>query len=263
MAAKTWPVVLTVAGSDNSGGAGIQADLKTFSALRVYGTTAITCVVAEHPGRVGSIHALPPALVEEQMEMVAEAFPLAAAKTGMLFSRSIIRRVAQFFARHNLQPVVDPVMVAGSGGRLLAADAEKALAEEMFPQAAIVTPNLAEASVLLGRTIRGLAEARRAGLTLAKRWGCPFLIKGGHRAAAQCIDVLAFPDGSLQEFSSPRVARVKAHGTGCTTSAAICALLARGRSLSSAVTGAKRFITRTLAGHRPCGAFDLLDHFHS
>ena len=254
------PVTLTIAGSDNSGGAGIQADLKTFTRYGVYGTTAVTCVVAEHPGRVSRITAEPPAMVAEQIRLVFEAFPVAAAKTGMFFSAGIIRRVAREMRRRKTRLVVDPVMVATSGAVLLKPDAERALSRELFPLAAVVTPNLDEAARLLGRKLKTPQAAKEAAVELARKWKVPFLVKGGHLQLAVASDYLAWPDGKTRVFSARRIKGVETHGTGCTYSAAICAGLAKGNSLEAAVANAKRFITRAIQRHLKIGRYTPLNH---
>ncbi|NCW27883.1 MAG: bifunctional hydroxymethylpyrimidine kinase/phosphomethylpyrimidine kinase [Verrucomicrobia bacterium] len=199
------PVALTIAGSDNSGGAGIQADLKTFTRRGVYGASALTCVVAEHPGRVSRISAVEPAMVAEQIRLVFEAFPVKAVKTGMLFSAAIIRRVAQEVRqRRGLKLVVDPVMVATSGAALLKPDAERAMAKLLFPKAALVTPNLDEAARLVGRKLKNPEQAKEAARELAKKWKVPFLVKGGHLMLAKAEDYLAWPNGKMKVFRAPR-----------------------------------------------------------
>ena len=230
----TLPVTLTIAGSDNSAGAGAQADLKTMSALGTYGVTAITCVVAEVPGKVSAIQAIEPRIVAEQIRLLFEAFPIAAVKTGMLYSREIITAVADslefaFCNSHFAIPlVVDPVMVATSGDPLLRADAVALYRERLFPRATLVTPNLDEVRTLLGRPITSLEEMRRAGLELAAQCGTSFLIKGGHLRAAVATDLLCAADGAVEEFSAPFVPGVSTHGTGCTYAAAITAGLGKG-----------------------------------
>jgi hydroxymethylpyrimidine/phosphomethylpyrimidine kinase len=254
-------VCLTIAGSDNSGGAGIQADLKTFTRSGVYGTTAVTCVVAEHPGRVSRIVAVESSMVAEQIRLVFEAFPVASAKTGMLFSSEIIRAVAkEMRRRRKTKLVVDPVMVATTGATLLKPEAERALARELFPMAAIVTPNLDEAARLVGRKLRNPGQAKEAARELAKKWKVPFLVKGGHLKLETAGDYLAWPNGKTRVFSAKRVRGVETHGTGCTYSAAICAGLARGLSLESAVAKAKEFITRAIRRHLKIGRYSPLNH---
>lgn len=241
------PVALTVAGSDSGGGAGIQADLKTFRAAGVFGTSAITCITAQNPDRVSAIQPIRPDVVAAQMDRVFEAFAVRGAKTGMLYDAAIITAVAQGFARRNFRwLVVDPVMIASSGALLLKRDAIAALTTRLLPQAAVVTPNLAEAEVLSGRRITTLAELRDAAQFLSHRFGIPVLVKGGHLPGARlAVDVLA-ADETLHEFAAPVVRGIKTHGTGCTFSAAITAHLARGESLVPAIRAAKRLVTRAI-----------------
>lgn len=265
----TIPVVLTIAGSDNSAGAGAQADLKTFSALGCYGVTAITCVVAEVPGKVSAIHPVPADIVAEQVRLLFGAFPIAALKTGMLYSREIIAAACKVL---DAQPatiplVVDPVMVATSGDRLLHDDAIALYRERLFPRATIVTPNLDEARALLGRDIATVAEMRTAGQELAQSYCCAWLIKGGHLRAATAVDVLVTPTGEIHEFEAPFVPSVSTHGTGCTTSAAIAAALARGLPLPAAVAEAKKFVHNAISSflrwERDGKTTDALHHFAS
>ena len=258
------PVTLTIAGSDNSGGAGVQADLKTFTRYGVYGTTAVTCVVAEHPGRVSRITAEEPAMVAEQIRLVFEAFPVAAAKTGMLFSSGIIRAVAkEMRRRRKTKLVIDPVMVATSGAPLLKPEAERALARELFPLATVVTPNLDETARLLGKKIKTPQAAREAAQELARMWKVPFLVKGGHLGLDRAQDFLAWPNGKMRVFSVRRIPGVETHGTGCTYSAAICAGLAQGLSLEVAVAKAKGFITRAIRRHLKIGRYTPLNHLEA
>jgi hydroxymethylpyrimidine/phosphomethylpyrimidine kinase len=255
------PVALTIAGSDNSGGAGIQADLKTFTRLGVYGTSALTCIVAEHPGRVSRIAAVETGMVAEQIKLVFEAFSVVAVKTGMLFSSGIIRQVAkQLGKRRRLKLVVDPVMVATSGAALLKPDAERSMAKLLFPKAVLVTPNLDEAARLVGRKLRNPEQAKEAARELATKWKVPFLVKGGHLMLAKAEDYLAWPNGKLKTFSSIRCKGVETHGTGCTYSAAICAGLAQGLSLEKAVGKGKRFINRAIQKHLRMGRYTPLNH---
>jgi len=257
------PVVLSIAGSDNSGGAGIQADLKTFTTLEVYGTTAVTCVVAEHPGRVLNITPIPPERVADQIRLVLEAFPVAAIKTGMLYSREIIEAVAKAIEpvlKEGVPLVVDPVMVASSGKVLLKKDAIRAL-RRLIGSATIVTPNRDEAALLWGEAISNLATLQKAAQQLAAEFGGPaILAKGGHLKTGQAIDVLAFSDGKLREFGVKRIPGVDPHGTGCTYSAAIAAGLAKGLSVGEAVTLGKKFITRALKRRFEIGTYQLLNH---
>jgi hydroxymethylpyrimidine/phosphomethylpyrimidine kinase len=266
------PVVLTIAGSDNSAGAGAQADLKTMSALGVYGVTAITCVVAEVPGKVSAIQAVEPAIVAEQIRVLFGAFPIAAMKTGLLHSRKIIDAVcdalADVFMQSSRRPflVVDPVMVATSGALLLEPAAIGLLRDRLFPLAGLITPNLDEVAALLGREVRAVAEMEAAGDELVRLFGTAFLLKGGHlRNESRATDLLFTADGARHRFTAPFVSGLATHGTGCTTSAAIASYLARGLALPEAVERAKLYVTRTLRKYlrweTENGATDALHHF--
>ena len=246
------PVALTIAGSDSSAGAGIQADLKTFSVLGVYGLTAITCVVAETPGRVSEIEPVTAKMVSAQIEVLLKSFPVAAVKTGLLFSGEIVSAIAETLrtpaARAALPLVVDPVMVATSGDLLLRDDAVNAYEQELFPLASLITPNLDEAARLLGEPIGDLHAMRTAGARLVEKYRVPVLLKGGHLAGQDAIDLL-FLAGRVVEFSAPFSRGIATHGTGCTYSAAIAAGLAEGLSLEESVRRAKKFVTATIAQH--------------
>ena len=248
------PVALTIAGSDSSSGAGVQADLKTFSALGVYGLTAITCVVAETPGVVSGIEPVSAEMVREQIAVLLRSFPVAAIKTGLLFSREIVTEVARtlraFTEKTKISAplVIDPVMVATSGDPLLRADAIESYECELFPLAALLTPNLGEAARLSGESIGDLAAMRKAGEMLAKKYQVPVLLKGGHLAGDQAIDLL-FAGDKVIEFSAPFSRGIATHGTGCTYSAAIAAGLAKNLPLEESVRRAKKFVTATIAQH--------------
>jgi hydroxymethylpyrimidine/phosphomethylpyrimidine kinase len=254
------PVVLSIAGSDNSAGAGAQADLKTISALGGYGLTAITCVVAEVPGKVSAIQPITPEIVAEQIRLSFAAFPVAAVKTGMLYSREIIEAVLAVLADKRCPLVVDPVMIATSGDPLLRDDAIALCRERLLPRATIATPNLDEARVLLGEPIADLDAMRTAGPALVAKYGCTFLLKGGHLRGDTAIDLLFLLDGRVCEFTAPFVRGISTHGTGCTTSAAIATGLARGLDLPAAVGEAKAFVTRAIAQHLRWGKTDALHH---
>ncbi|HEY8450170.1 MAG TPA: bifunctional hydroxymethylpyrimidine kinase/phosphomethylpyrimidine kinase [Bacillota bacterium] len=247
------PRALTVAGSDSGGGAGIQTDLKTFLAARTYGMSVITALTAQNTLGVAGVHVVPAEFVALQFDAVVDDIGVDAVKTGMLVNAEIIATVADRVRRHGIRNlVVDPVMIAKSGDPLLADDARAALVEELLPLALIATPNLHEASVIAGMTIQTLdqmAEAARALHELGVRYP---LVKGGHLAGDEAVDVLY--DG--REFSylrEPRIATQSTHGTGCTLSAAICAALARGFDPIAAVRFGKRFITEALASALPIG----------
>ncbi|HEU0094732.1 MAG TPA: bifunctional hydroxymethylpyrimidine kinase/phosphomethylpyrimidine kinase [Vicinamibacteria bacterium] len=255
-------VVLTVAGSDSGGGAGIQADLLTFAAHGVHGTSAITAVTAQNSVAVLDWVALDPRMVVAQMEAVASDMPVAAAKTGMLATAAIVSAVAAAIERLRLPlVVVDPVMVAKSGDRLLDRDAETAYRERLLPLATVVTPNLPEAESLLGRPVRTLAEMREAARALRAMGPRAVVVKGGH-LEGDAVDV--FWDGErMEDLSAPRIATKNTHGTGCTYSAAIAARLALGDPLLDAVRGAKAYLTEAIRrsysvgrGHGP------VDHLH-
>ncbi len=243
------PSALTIAGSDSGGGAGIQADLKVFSALGVHGTTAITCVTAQSPKGVLGIQALTPKLVRLQIEAVLAELPPRAVKTGMLFSTAIIREVvAMFPAKEGPPLVVDPVMVATSGARLLKPSAIRALLDALLPLAAVVTPNLDEAEILVGHPVRTIDALRAAAREIHARFGCAALVKGGHLPAGpEAVDF--FYDGRTELLlAAPFVRGVSTHGTGCTYSAAIAAGLALGHKLPDAVARAKQTVTDAIAG---------------
>lgn len=259
------PVALTIAGSDNSAGAGAQADLKTFTALGVYGLTAITCVVAEVPGRVSAIQPVEPRIVREQIRLSFAAYPVAAVKTGMLHSREIIDAVCDELEKREVPLVVDPVMAATGGDPLLRNDAISAYRKRLFPQATLVTPNLDEVAALLVRPVRTVAEMRTAGCELTAAFGSAWLLKGGHLAGETALDLLFESDGKVTEFAALFVRDVSTHGTGCTYAAAIAAGLARGRTLREAIHEAKQFVTRAVSRHfrwnRAGGSTDALNHF--
>jgi hydroxymethylpyrimidine/phosphomethylpyrimidine kinase len=242
------PVALSIAGSDNSCGAGIQADLKTFTACGVYGLTAVTCVVSEVPGRVEKVQAVGPDVLRSQIRILFESFPIAAVKTGMLYSRALLQVVSEELADRlgMFHLVVDPVMVASSGDPLLKKDAVRAYEEELLPLADVITPNLDEAAVLLGRKITTLRAMTVAAGELREKYGAAVLLKGGHLRGGKAVDVLC-DRRSLREFSLPRLPGRETHGTGCTLSAALAAGLARGRPLATAVHGAKKFLHRAIA----------------
>lgn len=239
------PVALTIAGSDSGGGAGIQADLLTFSGLGVFGTSAITCITAQNPNCVSDIHAVPAGSVAAQIRQVASFFRIRAAKTGMLLNAEIIRAVSSFMSEHpRLKVIVDPVMVATSGALLLQENAKAALLEELIPLAAMITPNLDEAQVMLGSRPAGKAEMTEAAESLAMRFGVPVLLKGGHLETDRIVDVLAYPGKSAKAFTRTRIQGVNTHGSGCTLAAGIAALIARGEDLEDAIAGSIRYLRR-------------------
>jgi len=256
----TTRIALTIAGSDSGGGAGIQADLKTFAALGVHGTSAITCITAQNPRGVTGLQPIRPDMVRRQIEAVFAELPPGAVKTGMLFSADIIRAVAGFFATGQRPPlVVDPVMVATSGAVLLKPTAIRALKERLLPLAALVTPNLDETQLLVGRQLRTLEDLLDAAEEIHERFGCATLVKGGHlKLGKEAVDVLI--DGRrFTVLKARRVQGVSTHGTGCTYSAAIAAFLARGERLPHAVASAKRLITRAIAHSQRIASHSVLN----
>ena len=244
---------LTIAGSDSGGGAGIQADLKTFTLLRVYGMTAITAVTAQHTRGVERVDLLPPEAVAAQIDAVCSDIGVDAAKTGMLGDSAIIASVADRLSAHRVRKlVVDPVMVAKGGRRLLAEDACETMAARLLPLALVVTPNLPEAAALTGLEVRdrdGMREVARRILGFGPR---SVVVKGGHLAEGPAVDL--YYDGSgFVELPAVRLATPHTHGTGCTFSAAVCAALAKGDDPLPAVVQAKEFITRAVAAAVPLG----------
>jgi len=244
----TQPCVLTIAGSDSGGGAGIQADLKAFGALGVHGATAITCLTAQNPSAVLGIQPCRPEMVRRQIEAVLSELPPRAIKTGMLHSRGIVRVVVEAVRALRGTPlVIDPVMVATSGRQLLEPSALRLLREDLLPLAMLVTPNIPEAEALAEVSIVDPETMRQAGRVLQNRYGCAALVKGGHlRGGREAVDL--FYDGRQELLlTAPFIPGLKTHGTGCTYSAAIAAFLALGHDLAHAVVRAKRYVTRAIA----------------
>ena len=248
------PVALTIAGSDSSAGAGIQADLKTFSALGVYGLTAVTCVVAEIPGKVSRVEPVNARIVREQIEVLVRSFPIDAIKTGLLCSTAIISAVAEAIGKiwhtrgRHIPLVIDPVMIATSGDRLLEPPAIDAYKDQLFPLATIITPNLDEAGLLLETKIKTRTAMEKAAKALANQYCASILLKGGQLQGDEATDLL-FHKGKLRTFSAPFARGVATHGTGCTYSAAITAGLASGLSLEHAIQRSKKFVTQSIARH--------------
>ena len=257
------PVALTIAGSDSSAGAGIQADIKSFAALGCYGVSALTSVVAETPASVKRIQLLEPEIVFDQIKVLDGAFPIRAAKTGMLGGKAQIDAVIQAWrplAARNVPLVVDPVMISTSGTRLLDDEAMTMLITRLFPLARVVTPNLHEAAVFVGQALTTRDDMLQAAIHMSSQWGAAVLLKGGHLAGDDCDDVLI--DGDVVHwFEARRIKNVSTHGTGCTLSAAIAAAMARGMSLKEAITLAKRYTTAAISTHLTWGDTKALNHF--
>lgn len=259
---KSIPVALTIAGSDSGGGAGIQADLKTFASLGVHGASAVTCITAQNPKRVLAIEPCKPAIVRAQLEAVFAELPPVAAKTGMLYSAAIIRMLIDFFASRGRIPlVVDPVMISTSGAPLLQTAAIRLLKSRLLPLAALVTPNLDEAAILTGRKLKSVEEMRRAARQIYQRFGCAALVKGGHlQNSRDAVDI--FFDGKNELLLKARFVKgVRTHGTGCTYSAAVTAFLSRGEPLPEAVARAKEYISQAIAQSHAVGKYSFLNFF--
>ena len=260
---RNIPVALTIAGSDSGGGAGIQADLKTFAALGVHGTSAVTCITAQNPSWVAGTHACPAKFVGLQIKTVFEGLKPVAVKTGMLYSGEIVSTVAKIFEKRRQRSllVVDPVMISTSGKSLLQASAIEILKEQLLPLATLVTPNLDEAARLTGRKLRSVEDMRAAARVIVSEFGCAALVKGGHLAnAREAVDI--FFDGKVELLlSAPFIKGVRTHGTGCTYSAAITGYLALGLDLPHAVMRAKEHVTQAIARHKRARGFDVLQNF--
>jgi hydroxymethylpyrimidine/phosphomethylpyrimidine kinase len=264
--AKGTPIALTIAGSDSSGGAGIQADLKTFTVLGVYGASVITAITAQNTRGVQGVLALPPAIIAAQMTSVAADLAVGAIKTGMLADRATVETIAAGMSAFESVPlVVDPVMVATSGDVLLAPDAIDAVRTRLFPLATVITPNLREAAQLLDApTAASEDEMEAQGRRLLALGPQAVLIKGGHGTEPLATDILVFQSGSLR-FSAPRIDTRNTHGTGCTLAAAIAARLARGDTLPTAVEAAKTFVWNAIEAGRTLGVGKgngPVDHLH-
>ena len=253
---------LTIAGSDSGGGAGIQADLKTFSALGVFGMSALTAITAQNTLGVTAVHEIPPEIVAAQIDAVVTDIGADAVKTGMIASTAIIEVVAAKIQEYGLSTlVVDPVMVATSGDRLLREDAVTALRTRLIPLAMVVTPNLPEAGVLVGREIASLDAMREAAREIVGLGARSVMVKGGH-LAGDAIDL--FYDGSsFQELPARRIETTSTHGTGCTLASAIAALLAKGEPLEQAIVQAKAYVTAAIERAYPIGhGHGPVHHFH-
>lgn len=262
-----YPRVLSIAGSDSGGGAGIQADLKTFAALGCYGMTAITALTAQNTMGVRAIHGVPPQMLRDQIDAVVEDIGVHAVKIGMLHAPEIVHTVAEAIDRHSLQHVVlDPVMVATSGAVLIDNPAIAALVKELFGRAVVVTPNLDEASLLVGRKLNSEQDMEAAAHELLAKGANAVLLKGGHLAGEVVSDLLIAKDGIPHWMRAARIHSANTHGTGCTLSSAIAAHLALGHSLVNSVEAARSYIrlaleagakVRTGAGSGP------LNHSHA
>ncbi|QJW84381.1 bifunctional hydroxymethylpyrimidine kinase/phosphomethylpyrimidine kinase [Ramlibacter terrae] len=269
MTSTRYARVLSIAGSDSGGGAGIQADLKTFSALGCYGMTAVTALTAQNTRGVSGIHAVPPAFLKAQLQAVIEDIGVDAVKIGMLHAPEIVEVVAWAIDTYRLPNVVlDPVMVATSGDRLIAQETVQVLVRELFPRCVLVTPNLDEVSLLLDRPVTEASALRQAAADLMALGARAVLVKGGHLQGDEVVDVLglAGPPVSFEEIRAPRIACTNTHGTGCTLSSAIACGLALGHDLPEGVRQAAGFVRAAMASGatvRTGGGHGPLDHGHA
>lgn len=251
---------MSIAGSDPSGGAGIQADLKTFHRFGVYGEAVLTLVTAQNTTRVSRVVVLEPEFVLEQLNLVLEDIPPAAAKTGALGTEAMVRAIAGVAAGLTFPLVVDPVMIGKHGAPLMDPGAIAAVRDELMPACSLITPNAPEAAALTGRPVESLDDARRAAMDLRRMGARAVLVKGGH-LDGDAVDVL-FDGSEWTEFRAPRIATRHTHGTGCTYSAAIAAGLAKGRPLRQAVADAKAFVSAAIAGAPGLGkGYGPVDHW--
>jgi len=252
---KTYPAALTIAGSDSGGGAGIQADLRTFTCLKTYGCSAITALTAQNPKKVCGIFPVSPDFLQAQISAVLAAFPIRAVKTGMLFSRELVECTAGSLAGYDGALVVDPVMVSTSGSRLLRDDAIETLKTRLLPRASIITPNRFEAEILAGIHIQTFDEMKLAAEICFDRYGCGVIVKGGHAENPELAEDYVFLKDESFTLSAPRLdlPELTTHGTGCTFSAAAAAGLAKGFSLRNALEDAKKFVWSSLKNHVASG----------
>lgn len=268
MAHRIEPCVMTIAGSDSGGNAGVNADLRTFHGYGLHGCTVFAALTAQNPKAVRAVHIVPPSFIAAQLDAIFEMYAVKALKTGMLATVAAIETVAaKLRTKPRIKKVVDPVMVATSGANLLADDARAALEELLLPQATLITPNLPEAEVLLGDVLASRTDMERAARALAKKYGCTVLVKGGHAvetgaASDACAADVLFDGRRLSWFAKPVIPHpVSTHGTGCSLAAALTCELARGASCAAAVEGAKNFVYEAirLSYHigRNCGVLGM------
>ena len=261
-------IVTTIAGSDSGGGAGIQADLKTFQELEVFGTSVITALTAQNTTGVTGVFPIDISFVEKQFQALVEDFPIAAMKTGMLYSSGIIQAIARMIGELNIPLIVDPVMIAKGGESLLQQEAIEALRSSLLPLATIVTPNIPEAEALTGRTIRHFEDMKQVAQSFLQLGVQCVILKGGHLAEPlYAIDYVFFKNGQSFSMQSPRIQTKNTHGTGCTFSAALTAFLGRGLAMEKAIIEAKKFIQLAIMhdlsignGHGPTNHFAYQQH---
>lgn len=255
---------LTIAGSDSGGGAGIQADLKTFAAFKVYGMTAITAITAQNTTEVRGIHVLPSEIVAMQIDCVVEDIGVDSAKTGMLYNREIIEVVANKIIEYNIPVVIDPVMIAKSGAKLLLDEAIEAVKRKLIPIATVITPNIPEAEEIVGYKIKNVEDMEKAAEDIFKKGAEAVVVKGGHLKGNEVIDILYYKD-KIFKYKKKKILRKTTHGTGCSFSAAIAALIAKGHTIPEAVEKASKFMEKTVKfgleigkGHGPVNPMAIL-----
>lgn len=256
------PVYLSIAGSDCSAGAGLQADLKAGFALGCYPLTAVTCVVSEVPGKVEGIVAMEPQFVADQVRICLQHFPVAAIKTGMLYSPEIVQAVVAELNDYSGPIVVDPVMIATAGEPLILQAAISVYEQSLMPRTTVLTPNLDELQRLLGTTdpISTADDLQQAATVLSQKYNCAILAKGGHLGSNTCTDILVQKDGTAHRWSHPRTLGISTHGTGCTLSSAVAAHLAHGHNLVQAVELSLRYITKSIATSHQLGDLWAVNH---
>lgn len=240
------PIALTIAGSDSSAGAGLQADLKTFSSFGVFGLTAVTCVVSETPLTLSRVHPVPPSILQDQVRLLLESYPIGAIKTGMLYSKAHIKAVCELLADTNIPLIVDPVMVASTGDPLMKEDALDTIRESLLPLATIITPNLPEAGILLRKSVATIEDQESAVEELTSIFGVATYLKGGHLENTRTHRDLLKENGKLHVFEHEHLELPQTHGTGCTLSAALAAAISSGSSLAHAGKQAHQFTQQAL-----------------
>lgn len=242
----TSKIAMTIAGSDCSAGAGLQADLKTFSSFHVHGLTAVTCVVSETPLKVSKVHPVPPAILRDQVKLLLESYPIAAIKTGMLYSKAHIVTLCELLADLSIPIIIDPVMLASTGTPLLAEDAFEALVERLLPLASVITPNLPEAEVLIGQKITSHSDQLKAAHSLAEKYQSACYLKGGHFELNNYHQDILIHQKHIEVLAAPHLDLPHSHGTGCTLAAALSAGIANGLSIVEAAKRAHQFTHRAL-----------------
>ena len=259
---QSAPVAMTIATSDSSSGAGVQADLLTFAARKVYGLTAFAALTAQNPDSVRAIHELPPEFLRLQLEHNADYYKIGAIKTGMLFSEALIEVVVDFLSSKNYSVIVDPVMVASSGSKLLKDSAIEILSSKLFPQALLITPNLDEVEILIGKKPTKTEDLLESAKALRDRYAVNVLVKGGHLEGNELTDILLDKQDNQYTFKSQRISNVETHGSGCTFSAAIAAEIAKGWELAESIETAHAYLKKGINRPLKIGNKRFIAHFN-